>query len=37
MLACLHLARISTAAVYWDAQHIDEGVTFLKQRTQPHA
>ena len=31
-----HLARISTAAV-WDAQHIDEGVTFLKQRAQPHA
>ena len=31
-----HLARISTAAVYWDARHIDEGVTFLKQRAQPH-
>ena len=27
-----HFARISTAAVYWDARHIDEGVTFLKQR-----
>jgi hypothetical protein len=32
-----HLARISTAAVYWDARHIDEGVDFLKQRAQPHA
>ena len=32
-----HLARISTAAVYWDARHIDEGVTFLKRRAQPHA
>ena len=32
-----HLARISTAAVYCDARHIDEGVTFLKQRAQPHA
>ena len=21
-----HLARISVAAVYWDAQHIDEGI-----------
>ena len=29
-----HLARISTAAVYWDARHIDE---VLKQRAQPHA
>ena len=32
-----HLARISVAAVYWDAQHIDEGVRFLKQRAQPLA
>ena len=32
-----HLARISMAAVYWDAQHIDEGVRFLKQHAQPHA
>ena len=32
-----HLARISTAAVYFDARHIDEGITFLKQRAQPHA
>ena len=32
-----HLARISTATVYWDARRIDEGVTFLKQRAQPHA
>ena len=32
-----HLARISMAAVYWDAQHIDEGVRFLKQRARPHA
>ena len=32
-----HLARISTAAVYFDARHIDEGTTFLKQRAQPHA
>ena len=32
-----HLARISTAAVYWDAQHIDEGVRFLKQHARPHA
>ena len=30
-------ARISTAAVYFDAHHIDEGTTFLKQRAQPHA
>ena len=27
----------SMAAVYWDAQHIDEGVRFLKQHAQPHA
>ena len=27
-----HLARILTAAVYFDARHIDEGITFLKQR-----
>ena len=32
-----HLARISVAAVYWDAQHIDEGVRFLKQHARPHA
>ena len=32
-----HLARISMAAAYWDARHIDEGVDFLKQRAQPHA
>ena len=32
-----HLARISMAAVYWDAQHIDEGVRFLKKRARPHA
>ena len=32
-----HLARISMAAVYWDAQHIDEGVRFLKQHARPHA
>ena len=24
-------------ALYWDAQHIDEGVRFLKQRAQPLA
>jgi hypothetical protein len=24
------------AAVYWDAQHIDEGVRFLKQRAGGH-
>ena len=27
----------SMAAVYWDAQHIDEGVRFLKQHARPHA
>ena len=32
-----HLARISMAAVYWDAQHIDEGIRLLKQRAQPLA
>ena len=32
-----HLARISVAAVYWDAQHIDEGIRLLKQRAQPLA
>ena len=32
-----HLARISMAAIYWDAQHIDEGVRFLKKRARPHA
>ena len=26
-----HLTRISMAAVYWDARHIDEGVDFLKR------
>ena len=29
-----HLARISIAAVYWDARHIDEGVDLLKQRAR---
>ena len=29
--------RRPSTALYWDARHIDEGVTFLKQRAQPHA
>ena len=36
--ACVSAAaRISVAAVYWDAQHIDEGIRLLKQRAQPLA